>query len=315
MDELAQALRRTPGVSVAPRIVTSVSPLLVDVAGSPRPAVNASSAPLVVGDVVLTAQSGGVTRVLSSLAGRPGRGTVTAVAAPYATVSVAGVDIDLAYVGTAPTVGATVAIQWDAAGSYITGTLSTATVTQPGEAVSLAPPPAPAPSGATSYTLTARAITVCSASGGSWTTWGSYGTTAVQGAWTGTGYKSGFFFYGSVFGGAAGRTCTAATVRLKRGAPGLGSSASIPAHLRLHTGATKGATPPGLTADAESVTSGFGFGQEATVALPAAWGQKLLDGTAAGIALVYAGTTDHAQWLGVYDLAAAGQITLTIQEA
>ena len=316
MDELSRAILAAlpPTSGLAPRTVVSVSPLQVDVNGAARGLVNGMGGELVrVGDTVLVASSGGTSRAIANLSPLPRRGTVTAVGSGTVTVSVGGLSVVLAYAGAVPAVADTVGVVWAEGGSWC-AKLSTASVTGPGAGtappVGADPPPA-----SKAYTLTVPAITVASAEGSSWTTWGSYGTTAVQGAYTGTNYKTGYFFYGAAFGGPAGRTCTAAKLVLKRGPSGLGSSAATPAHVWVHGGVTKGSTPPALIGGEAYTSPGFLFGEVQTLTLPTSVGQAFLDGTAAGIALAYSGTAHYAQWRGIADFAAAGQLSLSIQEA
>lgn len=319
-DPLAEiiAAMAADGSMCVSRIITSVSPLKVDVNGTAVPVLDSTGGDLLrVGDTGLVLV-GSRPRLIRNLTPPAPRGTVTALGTNVVTVSVGGLSATMPYAYPSPAVGDTVAIVWRSGGqSYAAGRFSTAS--PPASTAPTATPPAstaPAvPVAPKLYTSTFSAIATSSSSGGSWTTWGDYDTTAVQGTYSGSNYKSGYYFYGQVFGGAAGRTCTAATLRLRRGSSGLGSSASIKPHLRLHTGAIKGAAPPALTADAGIDGPGFTFGQELVFDLGATWGQKLLNGSAAGIALVYSGTADYAQWLGVASMAAAGQLTLTIQEA
>ena len=80
-------------------------------------------------------------------------------------------------------------------------------------------------------------------------------------------------------------------------------------HLRLHTSAVPGSTPPALTADAE-VTHSLAWGDNYAYTLPTAWGQKLLDGTARGLALIYSGTTHYAALSGPGEASLAGQILI-----
>ena len=80
-------------------------------------------------------------------------------------------------------------------------------------------------------------------------------------------------------------------------------------HLRLHTSAAPGSTPPTLTADAE-VTHSLAWGDNDAYPLPVAWGQKLLDGTARGVALIYSGSTHYAALSGPGESSLAGQILI-----
>ena len=70
-----------------------------------------------------------------------------------------------------------------------------------------------------------------------------------------------------------------------------------------------GSTPPTLTADAE-ITRSLSWGDNDTYDLPVAWGQKLLDGTARGLALIYSGSTDYAALSGPGEASLAGQILI-----
>ena len=316
-DDLVEAIRRImpDAVEIAPRVVTALAPLTVDKMGLPLPVIDALGGGLArMGDTLLVATTAtGVPRALVNLTPPPARGVVSAVGATSATVTVDGLPVTLAWSGVAPAVGNTVGIVWAASGSWCTR-LSQPTPTNPVGA-SVRVTSASPPTGERTYDLVAPAITVCSAVAGAWTTWGSYGTTAVQGYYAGstTGAKSGYFFYGDRFGGRAGRVCTRAQMRLRRGPAGLGSSTAIRPHLYLHAAPTKPDVPPALQATTFDGPA-MRFGEERVFDIPITAGQALLDGTAAGLAISYAGSADYAQWDGIADMAAAGQLTLSIKE-
>lgn len=316
MEDLARGiLALPPDVTLQARIVTAVTPLTVDVNGTPRVVANALGGVAVrLGDSLLVSTAGGVARAIANLTPLPTLGTVTALDTTTVTVSAGGLSSALAWAGAKPAVGDVVGIVWSASGSYVVGKLSQSAPTLPGGTapVSTADPVPTAPK---IYTLTIPAITVCSADPGGWTSYGSYGTTAVQGAWTGTNYKRGFWFYGAAFGGNPGRTCLSLTIELQRGPAGLGSSAATPAHLYLHDGVSKGGSPPNIVGGEILATSGFLFGETKSIPVPASAGQALLNGTAAGIAVVQNSTADHAQFAGITSYAASGRLTMQIQEA
>ena len=316
-DMLADHLRQnaaTPGVETA--VVASALPLTVDVGGKAVPAVDSTGgAAIIGGDVVHVVTRAGVRHITGVVTAHPTRGTVVAVGSGQATVSTSAGTVALAYLGGAPAVNSLVAIIYTSAGSYIAGTLSTSTPTQPSPVPVSAMPPLPsAPPATPIHDLVARPDTVTTAIGASWATTSDQATAAEQGHLAGTASAGacGFFFYGSPFAGASGRTCLAASVHLRRTAA-IGAATAIVPHLQLHAGTVQAGTPPALVG---SSTAGPAMlpGAETDVALPTVWGQQLLDGTAAGLALVYAGTADYARWDGIVALAAAGQITLTIQE-
>ena len=298
-------------------VVLSTSPLTVRVGGAAVPAVDGTGGELILcGDVVVLDTTQGVRRVTGLATARPTVGTVVGTSSSTVNVNVGGQVMALAWAGSQPSVGRTVAIVWAASGSYVTSLSAITQPPQPAAAPTSGPgvPMPAAPPATPRYDIVAKAVAIQSAEGSSWSTDPIAATSAMQGHQAGASVadRTGFCFYGSPFAGKPGRTCYAATLHLKR-APAFGATGSVAAHLRLHAAATPGATAPALLSDATD-SQLFAQGDELDVALPVSWGQKLLDGTAAGVAVTYSGTTDAAEWLGVFDLAAAGQITLTIQE-
>ena len=301
-----------PGSPLRVGRVDGLSPLTVALDGVPVAAINAGAGVLGVGELVLTASHGGTVWVQACLEPRPQTGTVASVSSGLAVVTAGGRTYTGVPVraGTA-TPGGSVLLLW---GSEGVAAIAGGNTSAPGLPPSpLAPPepvvtPAVMDVGRTEEALLdLRCSAVRTSRSGAYRSDGSTLLRAYQGYYAGgsSAANSGWFFYGST--GAAG-TCLSATIRLAR-PRAVGTAGNVPMHLRLHTSAEPGSTPPTLTADAE-ITHSLAWGDNDTYDLPTAWGQKLLDGTARGLALIYSGSTDYAALSGPGEASLAGQILI-----
>lgn len=317
MADLSTAvLGRIPdGAVLRQGVVDTVSPLMVALDGVPVPAQLEHPMALAVGEPVNCAMAGGVVRVMGSAASRPQYATVAAVAGSTVAVtagswSMSGIPI---LTGSVPAVGATVALLWGAAGAYAIASAAAPAAPPSPAAESTIILATPAEMDADRWedaTIDARATAVRTSRSGAWRTDGDTIGNAYQGHYAGgiAADNSGWFFYGGALD-APGGVATACTLRLIR-PRAAGNAGTVNFRLRLHTGATVGASPPSLTADAEKV-AGLSWGDDLTYNLDTAWGQKFLDGTASGIALVYAGTTDYGRLRGPSaDYPLAGQLII-----
>lgn len=318
MAEQSRAwLDRIPiGAVMRPGVLRSLSPLEVDVDGATMAAVDASGAVLGVGERVLVAVHGGAVWIHRSLKPRPQQGTVQAIASGVASV----LGDDGVIYGSVPVIAGTalvddtVALMWGSAGvQAIAGGATDAPGSPTEETPTEAVTPGSEDDGRYEAALIdARATAVRTSRSGAYRTDGYAKIRAYQGHYAGgiSADNSGWFFYGSAL--RADGTAEGCKIRLSRPTD-TGSAGSVTFHLRLHTSATVGTSPPSLTADAEKTVS-LAWGETKTVELGSTWGQKLLDGDAAGVALIYSGTTDYASLLGPTDSAPlAGQLTIPYQ--
>ena len=294
--------RMASGASLKLGTVEAVSPLTVALDGAPMAAVLAHPLALAAGEPVWCGLSGGTVLVLGSAAERPQFATVTAMAGSTVAVSsgswsMSGVPI---ITGSVPGIGAGVALLWGASGAYgIGATVAPAAPVGPAGAEVAPPTPAGLDSGRYEDALIdARCTAVRTSRSGAYRT--DVGSTAYQGHYSGgsSADNSGWFFYGGALaspGGIAGG-CFIRLIRPRSA----GIAGPVDFRLRLHTSTTPGSTPPTATADAEKVAA-LSWGddiKDPPWSLGAAWGQKLLDGTASGVGIVYAGTADYGSLLG-----------------
>ena len=302
-----------PGSPLRVGRVDGLSPLTVALDGVPVAAINAGAGVLGVGELVLTASHGGTVWVQACLEPRPQTGTVASVASGLAVVTAGGRTYTGVPVraGTA-TVGGSVLLLW---GSEGVAAIAGGNTSAPGLPPSpLAPPepvvtPAVMDVGRTEEALLdLRCSAVRTSRSGAYRSDGSTLIRAYQGYYAdgSSAANSGWFFYGAF--AAPGGTCLSASIRLAR-PRAVGTAGNVPMHLRLHTSAEPGSTPPALTADAE-VTHSLAWGDNDAYPLPVEWGQKLLDGTARGVALAYSGTTHYAALSGPGETPLAGQILI-----
>lgn len=112
--------------------------------------------------------------------------------------------------------------------------------------------------------------------------WRTDNDDVYQGQYGGNGNHTGCAFYGSGPRSLAGATVTSAYLKVKRKNGG-GITAAQTTTLRLVTEKTRPSGAPTLT----SSTTGpsLKWGASATFAIPTAWAQAMVDGTAGGLAI------------------------------
>lgn len=299
VDRLPDVLRATPAV------VETVSPLTVTIDGATTPAVSwLPNWEHLATDRVLILRGRGRVEIVGTLATRPTSAIVGSVGSGLATVTDgSGRTISgLPYVGTAPAVGATVGIVWGSDGGFIAGILSTtAPGTAPGTESPTDPNPPDLPNAIQSGTATAAATWSATARSGSWRADGNTAPRYVmQGHWTSgsTADNSGFWGYGRGLAVAGATAAGLGTIRLTRdSATGMSTAANI--YLTLHGAHDKPGSPPALISGPVLVgTLRHGQVSDPPFALPSGWAQALLDGTAGGVGLSYAGTAHYAALAG-----------------
>lgn len=205
------------------------------------------------------------------------------------------------YAGTAPSIGTLVAIVWQGTTALLLpGTL--APIATDPSAVS-APPPSSAPTGPGAGTLL-----VAATGSGTWRT-GSWGwassTDVLQGTWGSGQENRGGWWYGDAPRALAGRTITGFRIRLGARLRIGSYNATATAHLYRTTNTTRPGADFSRVAGPHDISlpAGAGPGWQA---LPAAWGQALVDG-GGGVGIL------GSPYLGVAGVSsdpASGQIAL-----
>lgn len=114
----------------------------------------------------------------------------------------------------------------------------------------------------------------------------------MQGDWTGSGNRSGAWFYGTKIADAcAGKTVASMTVAFSRKS-GSGVNGKRPLHLYLHgyTSAPSGQLNLG---DGPEELLSLSVGTKGTATLPASWRSALASGSARGLAIYSSGRGDY----------------------
>ncbi|MBD7949583.1 hypothetical protein [Oerskovia rustica] len=231
---------------------------------------------------------------------RPLTGTVTG-AATSGTVSVdtaAGV-LACRYVGTAPSIGALVRLDWQSTSPWIwPSTAATVPAPDPGGGGSSPQPPPVSASG----TLTVTAI-----DSGSWQVGGSWaymGTDVVQWRYGSARENRGAWFYGAAASQLAGATITGARIRLGARLRIGSYNAAQTLHLHRHTNASRPGGDVTRVAGPYDLALAPNIGPQ-WVDIPTAWGQDLISG--GGIAVV---GSPYVGIAGVGSDPASGQLQL-----
>lgn len=293
--------RESASLRGVPAVVATASPLAVTLEGGTHPAVSWMGGwQHLTGDRVLVLYGTGGLEVVGSLATRPTSAVVDSTGSGRATVTddtgrtISG----LPYVGTAPGNGTRVGIVWGMDGGFIAGVIS-ATVGSAGGTTSTTDPTPPAlPSSSTPGTVTAAATDSATARSGAWRTDGRTGAYVYQGHWTSgsTADNTGYFFFGRGLVVDGATAAGAGTIRLRRDSQtGMGAAANI--YLARTAPSSKPGTPPALIGS-EALIGSLAYGETKTLPLPAGYAQDLLNGTAGGLVIVYAGTTHYAALYG-----------------
>lgn len=123
------------------------------------------------------------------------------------------------------------------------------------------------------------------------------------GSWSRYPYpQSGFWFYGAgAFDDHKGLACTSARIRVHV-IGDAGASSAVRTRFRLHTSTSRPSGYPDLLAGEHEVMLAPGAH---TVTLPREWGQDLIDGSAAGVAIV---ATSAAEYRGIRGLSPTPQV-------
>lgn len=277
---------------VIPMIVVQTSPLLVREATGTRNLaaynglpnwVHAPSDPVMVRKSTMTIEA--------TLALRPQSATVTVVAGTLITVSSSGLTWSARAVGTAPTVGQTVALSWGSEGAVVQGVITGAIPVPTGTA------PAGLPATSSSFSFSARPIASGSYRSGSLRP--DTSGNLFQGHWVApanSNDNTGVWVHGAAWGGILGKTIDAAKIKVQRGPVDSGVNGPVTVRLRTHNVTSLPSSTPGLGASSNNTLtlSPNEVGEADVTAMV----QEIANGTAAGFAVYVAGTTDYAMFLG-----------------
>lgn len=231
---------------------------------------------------------------------RPLTGTVQG-AATSGTVPVtttAGL-LQCRYVGTAPSIGALVRLDWQSTAPWI----------WPSAAATI-PPPVPGGGGATPEpppTSTSGTLTVTAIDSGSWQvggTWAWAGTDVYQYRYGSSRENRGAWFYGNGAAQLAGATITGARIRLGARLRIGNYNGSAVLHLHRHTNGARPGADVTRVAGPHDITVGPNAGP-GWVDIPTAWGQDLITG--GGIAVA---GSPYVGIAGVGSDPASGQLQL-----
>jgi hypothetical protein len=132
-------------------------------------------------------------------------------------------------------------------------------------------------------------------------------TQTIQGEYAGNGNHTGCAFYGSGPRSLVGATVTSATIAVRRG--GGGAFAASSTTLWLVTQATR----PGGAPTRTSSTAGPSLkvdAQNLAFAVPVAWVQAMVDGTAGGLAVYNAGASPYVRLDGIHEWGPAWTLTI-----
>ena len=297
----AWVARIPDAIDAIPAEVATASPLTVTIDGATHAALSWMGVwQHAATDRVLVIRSRGRVVIVGSLATRPTSAIVGSTGSGRATVTddtgrtISG----LPYVGTAPGNGTRVGIVWGQDGGFIPGVLSATVGGVPGTEAPTDPDEPELPGVLQPGTANAAATASATARSGAWRSDGRTLEYVFQGHLADgvTADNSGYWFYSRTLVVSGATASGNGTIRIRRDdATGVGAAVSI--YLTLHASHTKPASPPAFTAGATVVGTLARNGVN-TFALPAGWAQQLLDGTAGGVGLSYAGTTQYAAFSG-----------------
>lgn len=304
------------GMTAHPAEVVTASPLTVAVDGAEHPASSWMGGwQHLPTDRVLVLRGQGRMEIVGSKATRPTSAVVTSTGSGRATVTddTGRIITGLPYVGAAPGNGTRVGIVWGQDGGYISGVLSATVGSAAGTTLPSDPQVAELPPSSSIGEATAAATQCATARSGAWRTDGATAPRrAMQGHWTSgsTADNTGFYFYGRALMVPGATASGLGTIRLKRDTQtGMSTAANV--SLQLHAAHTKPGSPPALIGSPALVGSlAYGATSSPAWPLPAGYAQALLDGTAGGVALVYAGTTHYAAFLGPSEDPSAALISI-----
>jgi hypothetical protein len=136
--------------------------------------------------------------------------------------------------------------------------------------------------------------------------WRSDNASVYQGEYGGYGNHTGCAFYGSKPSSIAGATVTAASIKVERVTGG--AFAGVTGNLVKITESTRPTGAPIVTGG--SSISLPKVGSSATLAIPTAYAQALVDGTVGGLGLYESGGSPYARTAGLDDWSAAWTLTM-----
>ncbi len=233
---------------------------------------------------------------------RPLIGTVSGAAAGgYVPVSTTAGTLQCRYAGTAPATSTVVFLDWQATTPRI---LSPGAVAATSADVVVPNAPAPPPPSPSSGTLTVPALdsATWNATYSSWSSY--YGTKVLQGSWSSDALR-GAWFYGSAPSRIAGKTITAARLRLGARLHVGSYSSTLDLQLYRHTSGTRPTGDVTRVAGPSAVTIAVDAAA-GDVAIPTAWAQAIVD-SGGGIGL---SGGSYGGVYGVGDDPASGQLSL-----
>jgi hypothetical protein len=231
---------------------------------------------------------------------RPLTGTVAGAAtAGTVPVTTTAGPLTCRYVGTAPSIGSLVRLDWQSTSPWIwPSTAATIPPPEPGGGGSTPTPPPVTTSG----TLTVTAI-----DSGSWQVGGSWayqGTDVVQWRYGSARENRGAWFYGNGVAQLAGATITGARIRVGARLRIGSYNAAQTMHLYRHTDASRPGGDVARAAGPHDIILPAGWKAD-WVPIPTAWGQDLISGGGVAVAgSPYVGIT------GVGSDPASGQLQL-----
>lgn len=142
------------------------------------------------------------------------------------------------------------------------------------------------------------------------TRWRTDNSSVYQGQYGGNGNHTGAAFYGSGPNSLAGATVTYARIQVQRVSGGV--FAAQPTTLRLVTQSTRPSGAPTLGASTAGPSLAVGA-QDNNFAIPNAWAQAMVDGTAGGLALFEADGSPYVRLAGTGDWSPAFVLTIMWQ--
>lgn len=139
--------------------------------------------------------------------------------------------------------------------------------------------------------------------------WRTDNTHVYQGSYGGAGNHTGAVFYGSAPRSLAGATVLSATAQVRRESGG--AFAAQATTMRLMVDSTR----PAGTVTLTSTDAGpsLAVGRSATFAVPTAWVQSMVDGTAGGLAFLDADGSPYVVFAGSADWGPAWTLTINWQ--
>lgn len=212
----------------------------------------------------------------------PVEGMVSAAPAGSDTITVTADSVG--YVVTflasyAPVVGDRVRLMWQGGSGTVLGKVGVT----PAPVISLPATPPPPPPAASGVLSVVAADSATWSAGYGWN--GYYGQNLYQGngsVWGAPAVNNGAWFYSAGASQLAGASVSGVEFYLPARRSGGASSASVTAHLYLHTNGSRPAGDVNRTAGPVNVTVPPGFGG-AWISLPADWGAALVAGGGVGI--------------------------------